>query len=72
MIGKAEPGAPFGVESRRVLDEVKAKWELELPFRKKFEIFVGSNEEAGMGDIKSYAKKHGYPDMGLVVDASFP
>ena len=24
VIGKAEPGAPFGVESRRVLDEVKA------------------------------------------------
>ena len=135
VIGKAEPDAPFGVESRRVLDEVKAlfaengidsvidedryllayagntdsaerigvyahadvvpvddKWivtqpfepvikdgviygrgvhdnkvaviyalyfvkamrELGLTFNKKLEIFVGSNEEAGMGDIKAY------------------
>ena len=35
-------------------------------------MFTGSNEESGMGDIKSYLSKHKAPDFSIVPDTAFP
>lgn len=46
--------------------------ELGIPFNSRLVMFTGSNEESGMGDIKSYLSKHKAPDFSIVPDTSFP
>ena len=46
--------------------------DLGLPFRAELEIFVGSNEESGMGDIRAYRDAHELPEVSIVPDAAFP
>lgn len=53
-----------------LLDELKAR-EAELPCR--FRIVFGTDEESGMGDMRSYLAAGGeQPEMGFVPDAAFP
>ena len=46
--------------------------ELGIPFNSRLVMFTGSNEESGMGDIKSYLSKHKAPDFSIVPDTAFP
>lgn len=46
--------------------------ELGIPFKSRLVMFTGSNEESGMGDIKSYLSKHKAPDFSIVPDTAFP
>lgn len=38
----------------------------------KLELFIGSDEECGMEDMKDYLKEERIPDVSLVPDADFP
>ncbi len=43
-----------------------------IPIKSKIQLFVGSNEETGMEDIKAFKDAHKMPDISLVPDADFP
>lgn len=46
--------------------------ELGLDFGSKLVMYNGSNEESGMSDVISFAKKEEMPDFSLVPDGMFP
>ena len=43
-----------------------------IPFRNHLQLFIGSEEECGMGDIKGFIENHPMPDISIVPDADFP
>jgi len=43
-----------------------------IPLRNRLRMFIGSNEESGMADIRAYVDKETMPDLSLVPDARFP
>lgn len=43
-----------------------------VPIKSKVRVFVGSEEETGMSDIKAFSKEQDMPDVSLVLDADFP
>ena len=43
-----------------------------IRFKNKLELFIGSDEECGMGDLKDYLKEEEMPEVSLVPDADFP
>jgi succinyl-diaminopimelate desuccinylase len=51
---------------------MKALRDLGIETNSKFQIFIGSNEESGMGDIKSFVKEQKLPDVNIVPDAGYP
>ena len=51
---------------------VKAIQELGLCMNSKLAVFVGSDEESGMGDADAFAREQTMPDVSLVPDNSFP
>ncbi len=46
--------------------------ENNINLKNKLELFIGSDEECGMGDIKDYLKEEAMPDVSIVPDADFP
>lgn len=44
----------------------------DIKLNNKLTVFIGSNEESGMEDIKNYLKNHESPDISIVPDADFP
>lgn len=44
----------------------------KIELKNKLELFIGSDEECGMGDMKDYLKEETIPDVSLVPDADFP
>ena len=46
--------------------------QLKLPMKNRLQIFVGSNEESGMQDIKAYVRNERQPELCLVPDSSYP
>ncbi|MBR6602389.1 MAG: Sapep family Mn(2+)-dependent dipeptidase [Clostridia bacterium] len=51
---------------------MKALRELGIGTNSKFQIFLGSNEESGMRDVKAFAKEQKLPDVNIVPDAGYP
>ena len=43
-----------------------------IRLRNRLELFIGSDEECGMNDMKEYLKNETMPDVSLVPDADFP
>ncbi len=43
-----------------------------IKLNNKLTVFIGSNEESGMEDIKNYINSHMIPDISIVPDADFP
>ncbi len=43
-----------------------------ISLKNKLELFIGSDEECGMGDMKDYLIEEEMPDVSLVPDADFP
>ena len=43
-----------------------------ITLKNKLELFIGSDEECGMGDLKDYLKEETMPKVSLVPDADFP
>lgn len=44
----------------------------KITLNNKLELFIGSDEECGMDDLKDYLKEEKMPDVSLVPDADFP
>lgn len=44
----------------------------DISLKNKLELFIGSDEECGMGDMKDYLKEEVMPDVSIVPDADFP
>ena len=44
----------------------------DINLKSKLELFIGSDEECGMGDLKDYLKEETMPDVSIVPDADFP
>lgn len=51
---------------------LKAARELNLPFKNRLMIFMGSNEESGMQDMQHFVREQPMPDAALVPDGGFP
>ncbi|MBQ8207867.1 MAG: Sapep family Mn(2+)-dependent dipeptidase [Clostridia bacterium] len=51
---------------------MKAFRDLGIETNAKLQIFLGSNEESGMGDVKVFVKEQKLPDVNLVLDAGYP
>ncbi len=43
-----------------------------IPLKSRLQLFIGSNEESGMEDIKAFARDRKIPDISLIPDADFP
>lgn len=46
--------------------------ELGISPRRNIIVFIGSNEESGMGDVRAFAKEQPLPAVSIVPDSSFP
>ena len=44
----------------------------EIPFSSHLQLFIGSDEECGMGDMDGFLKNHPMPEISIVPDADFP
>ncbi len=55
-----------------MLYAVKAIRELRLPLKSRLCLFVGTNEESGMEDIKVFAAREEMPAASIVPDGAFP
>ncbi len=44
----------------------------KIPFNSRLQLFIGSDEECGMGDMNCYLKNHPMPEISIVPDADFP
>ena len=51
---------------------LKAVKELGLPLRNRLMVYLGSNEESGMRDIRAFAREQQAPDVSLIPDSGFP
>ena len=51
---------------------IKALRDLGVPIKSKLMLFMGSSEETGMDDVKTFAAEQPMPDFSLVPDAGFP
>ena len=43
-----------------------------IPFNSHLQLFIGSDEECGMGDMDGFLKNHPMPEISIVPDADFP
>ncbi len=43
-----------------------------IPLKSRIQLFIGSNEESGMEDIKAFARERKIPEISLIPDAEFP
>lgn len=44
----------------------------DIKLNNRLELFIGSDEECGMGDMKDYLENETMPDVSVVPDADFP
>ena len=51
---------------------LKALRDLGIDTNAKIQIFLGSNEESGMRDVKAFIREQKMPDVSLVPDAGYP
>ena len=51
---------------------VKFLSECNIDVKSKIQVFIGSDEECGMSDLKAYLSEHRMPDLSFVPDADFP
>ncbi len=51
---------------------MRAVKELGIPVSSRLTAFVGSNEETGMNDIRTYSEKHPLPTVAFIPDSEFP
>lgn len=43
-----------------------------IPFNSHLQLFIGSDEECGMGDMKGFLRNQKMPEISIVPDADFP
>ena len=46
--------------------------ECQLPVKSRIQVFVGSNEESGMGDLQAFVEHEAMPDICFVPDSAYP
>lgn len=51
---------------------MKALREEGIETNSKFQVFLGTNEESGMEDIRSFVKEQKLPEVNIVPDAGYP
>lgn len=51
---------------------LKSARDLNIPFKNRLMIFMGSNEESGMQDMQHFVREQTLPDAALVPDGGFP
>ena len=51
---------------------MKALRELGIKTNSKLQIFIGSNEETGMADVKAFVREQKLPQVNIVPDAGYP
>ena len=51
---------------------MKALRELGIKTKSKLQIFIGSNEETGMADVKAFVREQKLPQVNIVPDAGYP
>ena len=44
----------------------------KIPLNSNLQLFIGSDEECGMGDMNGFLKNHPMPEISIVPDADFP
>ncbi len=70
LIGRGVSDNKAGVIAALYL--LKAARDLNLPFKSRLMVFLGSNEESGMKDIQNFVREHSLPEAALVPDGGFP
>ncbi len=50
----------------------KAFRELQIPMKHNLQLFLGTSEETGMGDVEHYVNHYPHPKFSFVPDAGFP
>lgn len=70
LIGRGVEDNKSGVIAALCLFDFMKENGIEL--RNKLELFIGSDEECGMNDMKEYLENEVVPDVSLVPDADFP
>lgn len=70
LIGRGVDDNKNGVVGALYL--LKAARDMNLPLRHRLMVYLGTNEESGMKDIRAYAAEQKAPDMCLVPDSGFP
>ena len=51
---------------------LKAIRELQIPMKHNVQLFMGTSEETGMGDVEHYIEQYPHPKFSFVPDAGFP
>ena len=46
--------------------------ECQIPLKSRLQIYIGSNEESGMGDLINFVANEKMPDISLIPDANYP
>jgi len=51
---------------------LRAIRDLEIPLKNGLLVFIGSNEESGMADIKAFVSEQPLPEVSIIPDSGFP
>ncbi len=70
LIGRGVEDNKSGIIASLCAMEFFKKYNILL--KSKIQLFIGSNEESGMEDIKAFAKEQKIPEISLIPDAEFP
>ena len=70
LIGRGVSDNKSGVIASLYL--MRAVRDLQLPLKHRLVAFIGSNEEAGMGDVQNFVNEQPLPAVSLIPDSGFP
>lgn len=70
LIGRGVEDNKSGIMATLCAMEIIRKY--NIPIKSKLMLFIGSNEETGMEDIKAFVNNHTLPEISIVPDADFP
>ncbi len=70
LIGRGVEDNKSGIMASLCAMEFFKKY--NIPLKSRIQLFIGSNEESGMEDIKAFARDREIPEISLIPDADFP
>lgn len=70
LIGRGCEDNKSGIMAALCLIKFISDYKIDI--KSKIQVFIGSDEECGMADLKAYLKAHNTPDLSFVPDADFP
>ncbi len=70
LIGRGVEDNKSGVMAALCIMEFLRDYNISL--NSHLQLFIGSDEECGMGDLKGFVKNHKMPEISIVPDADFP